>query len=352
MKKIVFCVNQIVMGGTEKILCQLLTELIKDKKYKIYIVSKRKVVDNYFLNFFHKNNIKLINDSFLSRFIPKYENIILKKADVIIDFCNFTFYEDIKNIYKNKKIAWCHGSIVFFNNNNLISKIHCYDKLVCLSSNFLYDFCNQYPEYKDKIVNIYNPFDITNIESLAQNQKQDTPKEKYFVHVSRLDGLDKDVKTVIKAFNIFSKKDIKTKLYIVGDGQDLNELKDIAKENKNIIFTGRIDEPYKIIKNSIGLILSSNPNIGEGLPCVLIEAQILKTIVISSNVPSGPSEILLNGDAGFLFEPGNYNQLADIMLTNIKNPDKYKYLTEKAYNNLYRFDIRNIIPKIKNLIDD
>ena len=40
----------------------------------------------------------------------------------------------------------------------------------------------------------------------------------------------------------------------------------------------------------------------EGLPNVLLEAQTLKTFIISSDCPTGPREILNNGKYGFLFE--------------------------------------------------
>ena len=47
----------------------------------------------------------------------------------------------------------------------------------------------------------------------------------------------------------------------------------------------------------------------EGLPNVLIEAQMMKKFIISSNCPTGPKEILMNGDAGYLFKNNNYKDL-------------------------------------------
>ena len=46
--------NQIVMGGIEKILLQYLSEL-RDK-YNISVLSRNKVTDTYFLNYFKQNN--------------------------------------------------------------------------------------------------------------------------------------------------------------------------------------------------------------------------------------------------------------------------------------------------------
>ena len=57
----------------------------------------------------------------------------------------------------------------------------------------------------------------------------------------------------------------------------------------------------------------------EGFPNVLLEAQVLKKFIISTDCPTGPREILLNGKGGFLFEVGNYKKLAEQILFFSKN---------------------------------
>ena len=69
--------------------------------------------------------------------------------------------------------------------------------------------------------------------------------------------------------------------------------------NDSVKIINFLDNPYPIIKKSDIFILSSN---FEGLPNVLLEAQTLKIPIISSNCPTGPKEILLNGKAGILFK--------------------------------------------------
>ena len=359
-KKIVFCMHQIVMGGIEKILCQILSDLTEKGEYSLTVVSKRKVTDKYFKDYFAKNNIKLIDKISIKRphfFLWKKLHKILKPkssiercfhgADLIIDFCNFSFEPELRKI-KTKKIAWCHGSILFFVRNNLIEKIPTYDKLVCLSDNFLNKFKDIYPEYKNKITRLYNPLNISEIRKISG--KKLCPPEKYFIHISRLDGMDKDLVTVIKAFDLFYQKNKDVKLYIVGDGVQKEYLEQISASNPNIVFCGRVDEPYSLISGALALILSSSTTIGEGLGLVLVEAQILKTLAISSNVPSGPAEILLDGKAGVLFPPQDFKALSNILLDVAQNPKKYNNMIETATENLKRFDVKNI--KLSNLIQE
>ena len=45
-----------------------------------------------------------------------------------------------------------------------------------------------------------------------------------------------------------------------------------------------------------------------------LEALSLKKFIISSNCPTGPKEILLNGKGGLIFKTGNYKDLAKKIL--------------------------------------
>ena len=60
-----------------------------------------------------------------------------------------------------------------------------------------------------------------------------------------------------------------------------------------------MDNPFPIIKKADLFVLSSKY---EGLPNVLLEAATLKKFIISSNCPTGPKEILMNGKGGFILK--------------------------------------------------
>ena len=87
---------------------------------------------------------------------------------------------------------------------------------------------------------------------------------------------------------------------------------------------------------------------------MLLEAQALKTYIISSNCPTGPKEILLNGKAGFLFPVGDYEALSKLIEKFFKNKKNYNKKILLGYNNLTRFDFKKNLEKylfvIKSLI--
>ena len=126
---------------------------------------------------------------------------------------------------------------------------------------------------------------------------------------------DKDIITVLNGFNVFwlSNKKPNIKLIIVGDGNKANDYKKYAnnlESSKQIVFVGATKNPFGYMKNARANILSS---FSEGLPTVLIESMILGTLNIASDCKCGPREILLNGDGGMLFQPGNVSDLAKCM---------------------------------------
>ena len=92
------------------------------------------------------------------------------------------------------------------------------------------------------------------------------------------------------------------------------------------------------------------------MPNVLLEAQTLKKFIISSDCPTGPKEILLNGKAGYLFKPRNYKKLANLITSYVKNRKKLSKKIRIGYNNLDRFDfeknLKNKCSKAKVFVDE
>ena len=71
---------------------------------------------------------------------------------------------------------------------------------------------------------------------------------------------------------------------------------------------------------------------------MLLEAQVLKKFIISSNCPTGPREILLNGKAGYLFKVKDYQILSKLILKILGNKKIMHKKIEIGYKNLDRFN--------------
>lgn len=392
MKKILFYTSGVGIGGVEKIILQIL-QLINKSKFDIKLglqYENENLFENEIpkgIKFKYMLSQKIINKSLYLRerknnifykfcysLMLSYERYVIKKnylkfskdRDVVIDFKSGDFLKliNLKSGDRKKIICWIHGEIKTLNEyqkrkeifKNNLEKCQ---KIICICEEMKERFIQELPDLKSKIQVIYNPFDIIKIKKLSsdysdinENEKK-LLKENYIIMVSRLDNKQKDFFTLIRTFEILKNRKINIKLFILGEGADREKIKERIEEKdleKEIILLGMKKNPYPWIKNANLLVHSSNY---EGLPTVLIEGLILNKIIISTDCPTGPKEILKNGKYGSLVAIGDYEKMASEIeeLSNYDSVRRKKYLelTEEAVE---RFDGNKIILKIEKLIEN
>ena len=101
------------------------------------------------------------------------------------------------------------------------------------------------------------------------------------------------------------------------------------------------------IKQSDILVLSSR---FEGLPNILQEAQFLKKYIISTDCPTGPKEILMNGKCGDLFKIKDYKKLARLINNYPKNKKEIFKKIKIGYKNFYRYDYNHNCKKYLHFV--
>ncbi|AYC53523.1 spore coat protein CotS [Bacillus licheniformis] len=116
-----------------------------------------------------------------------------------------------------------------------------------------------------------------------------------FVNMGRLSP-EKDQEKLIKAFSqlINKYKNLKMKLYIIGDGilkETLSDLVETLGVADSVIFTGQMKNPFFLINKADCFVLSSNH---EGQPMVLLETLVLNKPIIATDI-AGSRSILEDG---------------------------------------------------------
>jgi len=147
---------------------------------------------------------------------------------------------------------------------------------------------------EDKITVIYNGVDID--KCVIQNKLKlgnDTFKLGF---LGRLDS-PKGVHVLIEAMQYL--KEYKVKLFIAGDGPLFDVLKEQSKNYTNIVFIGRVKDPYDFLKQIDLLVV---PSIREPFGNICIEAGLCKTPVLASNIDGIP-EIIKHNFSGELITP-------------------------------------------------
>ncbi|CAN5559811.1 hypothetical protein BH10PLA1_BH10PLA1_00860 [soil metagenome] len=181
----------------------------------------------------------------------------------------------------------------------------------------------------DDVRVIPHGIDAERVLRLAEEMPADLPKHPYMVAAGRLVP-QKDYPTMLTAFAEAHGRAIKTDLLVLGTGSQLPALEALAGKlgiGGNVKFLGFVDNPYPYLKYAEAMVLSS---VYEGFGLALLEAMTLGTPCISTDCPSGPAEILGNGEFGLLVPMRDPHALADAMLEMMSFPAKRQMLVDRA----------------------
>nr|WP_290443627.1 glycosyltransferase [Sporolactobacillus kofuensis] len=164
---------------------------------------------------------------------------------------------------------------------------------------------NKIAEYSH-IYLVYNPLEIDH--NLIPRPKDKTQ----YIYVGRL--IYNGQKRVNDLLNALKQVTGEWGLTIIGDGKDKEKLVELADQldiNQKITWLGWKNEPFECIAEATALLLTSEY---EGFGMVLVEAMSRGIPCISSNCPVGPSDIIKDGENGWLYPVGQIESLTEILV--------------------------------------
>lgn len=351
MKKVLFAITNLDIGGAEKVLVNLANALkdtyditvltlynngqleeTLDKKIKIESVINKKYDD---MNFVQRKMValKIRSDTFKKRL---YKQINISSYNTVISFLEGPVTELLKDA-PNRKIAWIHTDLTEHYSKNkykyLISVYKKYDELVFVSQNSLDKFLiidnqNKCRGNKQIIYNYINEKSI--IKSSKEKVDIEFSKSKNFVVVARLveaKGIDRLMKVHKKLIDDGYTHNI----YIIGDGPLREKFEELQKEYKvedTFHFLGKKMNPYPYIVKGDYFLL---PSYYEGYPVSLIEAEILNQYILITDIAS--KEVVKDYPNKEIFpntEDGIYNGLKKIIKEKkIRNKETYTVTNNK-----------------------
>ena len=355
-KKLIIFFPSIEKGGVEKNLFLVSNFLSKKIKNISIITSNPNEIYNKKINIITNrinihNKSRLIKNLFCSYLLIK--RILKNKNLIIMSFQSNIYATLISFFFGVKIICRANASPKGWLNNPF--KKFIYKIIMKLSSKIIVNSREMKLEFKRdlnlKSLLIYNPLDKQQIITKSRKKLKfnfyNKKNHLKIINIGRFTD-QKDQITLLKALVLLKNK-LKFQLILMGQGSKKKELNRFIKNNdlnKNVRIINYIKNPYPILKKSDLLILTSKY---EGLPNVLLEAITLKKLVISSDCPTGPKEILQNGKGGILFKTGNYFDLYKKII-NLKQKNKFnKKKVLFAYNSLKKFDLNFNLKKYLKL---
>lgn len=217
------------------------------------------------------------------------------------------------------------------------------DGIVAVSEGVKASFCSLTGISPQSVVTIYNPVVDENLTERASAPldhrwfRPDQPP--VIIGAGRLEK-HKNFPLLIKSFEI-ARKGTECRLMILGDGGELENLRTLAERSPfsgDISLMGYQKNPYAFMKRASLFVLSSS---WEGLPTVLIEAMATGTPVVSTDCPSGPREILMDGEYGSLVPLNSPAELGDAILRTLQDPLSPEILQKRAS----QFSVRSSVDK-------
>ena len=289
-----------------------------------YFLSQVKVQNVKIISVLHSDPFGYYNHLFADLMTLRDSSIKEKVKRV----ARFFLYRKVKKII--------HRSLV-----NHYTFIQEHPQYVCLLSESYKERLEEYCDLPDNyFISIPNPNTYENIEIIPH-------KEPILLFVGRLDNRSKKLFTLIDIWYRLCKLYPQWKLIIVGDGPDKDVLINKAKDISNIEFKGYQDPREYYEKASIFCMTS----IFEGFPMCLTEAMQFGCVPIAFDSFSAVYDIIKPGETGELVKSFDKKEYVGKLIHLIDDETYRKKLSKNAFQYVKRYDIANILPKWRELIE-
>jgi len=389
---ICFITNTIFnLGGVQRVLSVLASELSKNNKVDIICTNNDFEINREMYNLNSNVNIKinleLLNKRFINKVICKvfqkinsltgiFNNLIMKDILTYIYYPNEIqnkfldhlntqnydivigvegYYSLLIGILSDRlnaiTIGWQHNSYdAYLNNKNRYywKEDELFKKYIPKLNQYIVLTDDDKNKYEEKLgidcKVIYNPLSFEcDIKSSCN--------EKNIIFIGRLVEQQKGLDFLIEAFNIVHKVKEDWILKIVGDGPDReNLINNIKKYNlqNNVILIGQSDNVKEHYLNSSIFVSTSR---WEGFGLAITEAMECGLPVISFD-NSGPKEIINKPNInGILVENHDVTQLANEIIKLIEDNEKRKSISLESIKRAKDFKVNHIIKQWTEIIE-
>lgn len=373
MKKIVFVINSLSMGGEQKVTTYLARELSKKNKVSLINFSGKEQpffkTDIPIFNFKQESKYHLVLRKGITRLIggiakkevsPFFMNknhidelnnyVSQNHPDILIMVAELPYYtQSLKqNFPWLKIILWLHNPLQLY-----YEHIFRYSRKLFLESLTVADrvvvLTHQDVTYgKEKLgietQCIYNPITLEGTSHYDLLTKKIAMAGRYAIKQKGLDFLTQIVESLPEQWSI--------SLAGTGNKSEIHKVKKLFHNisEKHLQLLGALDDDGMIdlFSTSAFYLMTSR---FEGMPLVLIEAMSFGLPILAfDNV--GTREILENGKYGILVPQGNIKQLSHEMVNLIHDKEKREYYSRQSLARVREFSMEKIRVEWEKCVSD
>ena len=203
-----------------------------------------------------------------------------------------------------------------------------------------------------KVHAIHNGIDVADIRRRAETPVDEVDVfrsgEPVFVACGRFVP-EKNYPMLLRAFRNVLDHYV-SRLVILGEGKLQSDCEVLARDlglAEHVVFLGFQENPYKFMARAYALILSS---LHEGFPNVLVEAMACGTPVISTRCPSGPDEMITDGENGLLVPVDDIEAMTEAMKRLIEDNALHESLSEAGLRRAQDFTVEKMVKSYESVL--
>lgn len=373
MKKILFLIKTLNIGGAERVLVDISNHLAAAG----YEVTVQTLLDEgKYRDMLSKDVVYRRGLPFSSLFMQKIflrllmilppiilgNLLIRRKYTHVVGFTEGLPTKIIGGYLSNKskKIAWVHTDLYMnYASGNVFATARrnraCYDsfdRVVCVSKDAKKGYERRIGQHKKEVIVQYNPLDKAEIIRKS-NEIATYPVTRNeglnLVAVGRLEEV-KGFDLLIEAMGIVRNSiNQALRLYIIGDGsqnESLDHLIDAYGLKDVVHLCGSQINPYSIMRKCDLQII---PSRAEGYPLVLCEGHFLGLPVVSTKC-TGPTEIIEDSKGGILVDI-SAAALADGIIKMVNDKALFNKCKEEVIAWSERYDENEVYRQIESIFD-
>lgn len=235
--------------------------------------------------------------------------------DCVITYHGMSISQLLTSLYgvkAAKKIAWIHGDHPFegIHKTDVNSVYRKFDRIFCVSPSLCVRFLSDFPDLANTVESYKNLLLPQRIRKLAEEKITEEFDSKV-VNITTVGRVSKEKgqEMIPHVIKILKDRGLKVFWYIVGDGNDLNRIKEISREcgvEDSINFVGSKSNPYPYMKMCDIYV---QPSYTEGFCLTVCEAAILGKSIVLTEI-AAVAEILENEKTAIFVKP-NANSISD-----------------------------------------
>ena len=229
---------------------------------------------------------------------------------------------------------------------------HSTDKIVCISKAEYSSAIKNGIDNGEKLAIIENGINVQAVlnSAPADKMKLGIPIDAFVIGMIGRLTPQKAPDVFIRAAKLISKKIPNTYFIIVGNGEEEDEIKKYAEENKlHLIVTGWTDKPYSYLKVFDVAVLLSR---WEGFGLAIVEYMAAEKNLVATRVDAIPT-IVDDGVDGILVNVDSPQEVADKVFFYYSHPEEAKHMREMAKEKVARkYDISRVVQQHKELFSE